>query len=245
MMSFRLALMAAAVCGLANAAAAKCGHFHVVAEGETLPMIAGANLGSVFKAETLAQQNAMSLRAFGASLEPGMILDLPCARDAADAVSLAETVEPQQLWQIVQDIDDVQVLDIRSLKALSEGVLPKTIAVPYEFWKAPKGAAGAMRAEQHIANIIGGAGLRLDRPIAILHSDSTPQDAGRAVFVSWLLKSAGADQLAILRGGYAAWMTAQLPISMSTASAEPYTLNVTLSANWRNDEGSHFGVRAN
>ncbi len=242
---FRSAVIASAFCGLATLASANCGHYHVVQEGETLARIAEANLGSVFKVEQLADQNSKALRGFGAQIEAGMLLDLPCS-DAQDIdVSLAETVGPQQLWRLIQDVPEVQVLDIRSLKALSNGVLPKTIAVPYQFWQAPKGSAGGARVEKHIANVIGGSGLRLDRPIAILHGDATPMDAGRAVFVSWLLKSAGAEQLAILRGGYEAWTATEQPISMNTASAEPYTLEVTLSANWRNDRDSHFGVRSN
>ena len=232
MKSFRLGLIATAFLGLATAATASCGYYHVVQPGETLADVAEQGLGSVFRFETIRKVNAPFLRESDFALEAGRLIDLPCPGTQSDVASLATTVEPKGLWNLMLHVRGMQILDIRSLKTLAGGVLPHTIAIPFEFWQAPNDSSTA-GAAQHMANVIGGAGLRLDQPIAILYGNDTAMGSGEALFVSWLLKSAGAEQTAILRGGYDAWVNADLPITVNTARVAPYKAKISLSADWR------------
>lgn len=230
------ALITSGFLGLASVASA-CGHFHVVQAGETLAQVAEKNLGSVFQFGLIKEANASLIRSGDLQLEAGHLLDLPCLAPSSDVSALSTPVAPTDLWALMRNMGDVQVLDIRSLSTLAAGVLPKTVAIPYDFWQAPNDISRPGSAADHIANVIGGAGLRLDRPIAILHGEDAEVDAGRALFVSWLLKSAGAKQTAIISGGYPAWVSAGLPITVEMAGAEPYELDVTLSSNWRKTAG--------
>lgn len=65
---------------------------------------------------------------------------------------------------------------------------------------------------------------------------------GATAVIYWMLKSYGAEQLAILRGGFAAWERAGLPIAEKFIPATPYKANVEFDWSWRADEITVYGI---
>ena len=127
---------------------------------------------------------------------------------------------------------DVQVIDIRSKKYLKHGVVPGAVWMPFADWRGPKSRPGNPPKTEKLAEMLGQAGLRLDRPIVVHnHSNKTIQN-GRAAIVYWILKSAGAQQLAVLNGGFKGWKAEGLPTAETHAQKKPTKLDVAYSYEW-------------
>ncbi|MEO0914648.1 MAG: hypothetical protein AAFY59_16975, partial [Pseudomonadota bacterium] len=56
-------------------------------------------------------------------------------------------------------------------------------------------------------------------------------DTGRGAYVYWLLKSLGAGQLALMKGGHTAWEEAGYPLG-APASPPSYTANLFMDLTW-------------
>ena len=226
----------------AGIAVANCEEFYTVKEGDTLPKIAKAQLGSMFDYAKLQQANFGTL---GGSFEvrAGMVLDVPCPEVAPGEARLNLSVmpDPETVAPLIK-VGAVQVLDVRTAEETGGGVLPETILIPFETFRGPADNPGLPPSEERLAEIFGNAGLHLDRPIVIVHHKPTQMDTGRAAFVYWLLKSSGAEQLAIMRGGFNAWQAIDLPVSETAAKAEPYTAQVSFARTWRADALDVYGV---
>ena len=227
-------LMALATANSARAEA--CGGTYQVKHGDTLSEIAQHQVGTVFALHQLIAANPGKIGHNLNQLHVGVVLDLPCRVPMGGFSSDTPfnwSVMPgaREVVPLVQ-ANQTQILDIRSMDAIKNGVIPGAIHVPYKAWQT---ASGTAPNEAMLAEIYGLSGLRLDQPIVIVNGRATVDDLGAAAFVYWLLKSSGAQQLAILRNGHQSWVNADQPLDAVPALMDPYEMDVTLAYTWRAD----------
>lgn len=223
-----------------GSAAADCAPTYTVAQGDTLSKIAETQLGSIFDFQLIYDANRDLIGDNPNRIEIGQVLRMPCAGSLGD-VDWSLMPNPETLAVLLQT-HAVQILDIREPSAIQDGVIPGSIAIPYANWRGPEQDLGEPPSPERFAQLIGNSGLRLDRPTIIVHSHEHPMQTGAAAVVYWLLKSYGAEQLAILRGGFAAWERAELPVASKFLQATPYEVKVTFDWSWRADEVTVYGI---
>lgn len=137
---------------------------------------------------------------------------------------------------------DVQVIDIREAKYVKDGVIPGAVWIPFAAWRGANGQPGQPIAAQDMSALLGNAGIRLDRPIVIQNHSGQTVQAGRAAIAYWILKSAGAAQIAILNGGFKAWQDAGLAAAPEPSILPPVTLAVSYNRDWWADPLDIFAV---
>jgi len=149
----------------------------------------------------------------------------------ANSTTITQGVETGAWPKIVAPVDldaaqttmpGIQIIDIRAQKYLKKGTIRGAVSIPYKSWRGPKSRPGQPPSEEALAELIGEAGIQLDRPIVIVGYSGKAFHAGQAAFVYWLLKTAGAEQASILHGGIKAWRADDLAMA-----AEPITLPPT------------------
>lgn len=231
---------------LAPTVAVACTSYTVVA-GDTLSRIAGQLLGDTRAYNEIYTRNVDVIGPDAELIEIGMVLKMPCedgppAETILASVALEPTI-PDGLelpdWAVLVEANAVaalqkqgaQVLDIRSAKAHSGGVIPGALALPYTLWRGPEENPGAPATTEQLSALIGEAGLRLDRPIVIVNAKRSAFDTGRGAYVYWVLKSLGAAQLALLKGGHAAWQEAGY-ITAEPATAPAYPAELFMDLTW-------------
>lgn len=234
-------LLSSALFFLTTFTAKACGLSYIVQRGDTLSAIAEAQLGSVFKMQKLHNANRGVIGRDPDLIRVGQTLAIPCDTVSIDTVDWSVMPEPSAVHALMARAD-IQVLDIRSVKAVSKGVVPGAVSVPFKNWRGPKDNPGAPPSEATLSALIGAAGLDISRPIVVVHNKPNPMDMGRAALVYWLLKSSGAKQLAILRGGHAAWAKAGLPTDAAPRLPAPRSVKVRFSREWRADEVDVYGI---
>ena len=141
----------------------------------------------------------------------------------------------------------LQILDIRSVETIEQTgrFIAGAIFIPYHAWRDPKARPGQVPADSELSALIGRHGLRLDKPIIVVGENTDPVSLGRAAYVYWVLKSIGAERLAILRGGHAGWVSASLPLSDEPAERAAYGVQVKFADTWlaRFDDVANIAVR--
>jgi 3-mercaptopyruvate sulfurtransferase SseA len=219
----RLTYLAGLCLSLSAVAALACAPTHRVAPGETLAHVAEDRLGSVYHLPRLAELNRATVGRDINAIAAEMLLDLPCE----DPETLDWSVLPNALdLAMVLRGSDLQVIDVRA--DISGGVLPRTLSLPYDLW--PKA-----HAEVWMPKLVAATGLRLDRPIVVIGADGASHNMGQAAYVYWLLKSAGARQVALLEDGIAAWRAAGLPLAEEPNGPRPSSAALHVRDTWRAD----------
>lgn len=242
MSTFKAIKLAAFGLLCSGAAAVACSNTYVVERGDTLSEIAQFEAGTVLRLPQIIELNKAALRGNPNRLLVGQVLLLPCDTESIETVDWSVMPLPQDLVA-VQDLADVQIVDIRSAKAIKKsGTLPGALHIPYKAFRGPKSNPGQPPSDAELAELIGGSGLRLDQPIVLVHTKASAMDMGRAALVYWILKSSGAEQIAILRGGYAAWTAADLETTAAPGEAQAYDVSVTFSKEWRADVVDIYGL---
>ena len=166
---------------------------------------------------------------------------------AATAVSLQEEkwdrlFSPAALMTALSNDPLVQVIDIRSQKYVKKGTIPGAVAINYKAMRGPKNRPGMPPNEASLAEIIGAAGLNLDHPIIIFNHSGKTVQTGQAAYVYWLLKTAGAEEVAILSGGFKGWKSAEMPIANEPITRAPTNPQITYRLDWWADPMSIFAV---
>lgn len=234
-----------------GAAAQTCDNTYEVRAGDTLSLIAGAVYGDILAWERLHQANLDTIGPDPARIEIGMQLFIECdepvtaeseeIKDEVEALQYVSVTPTDIPWNIQPDptelagllaVHGTQVIDIRSTKAQAGGVIPGALSMPFTEWRGPKANPGQPADNAKLSALIGGAGLRLDQPIVIVHAKGDAFDTGRGAYVYWLLKSAGAQQIALLDGGHKAWVEAGLPLADIPALQRPYEVQIELADTW-------------
>lgn len=137
------------------------------------------------------------------------------AQSNSEAITLewSPYVAPKPLAAFRHANLDIQVIDIRSEKYLKKGAIEGAVWMPHLQFHGTSARSGQPPTEAELSSMLAEAGISLDQPIVVYnHANKTFQN-GRAATVYWLLKTAGADQLAILNGGFKAWQAEDLPIA--------------------------------
>lgn len=241
MRTSKFVLLSSALFFLTSFSAKACEQSYTVQRGDTLSAIAETQLGSVFKLHQLLSANRSAIGRNPDLIRVGQTLALPCENVSIDTVDWSVMPKPGALQDLMARAE-IQVLDIRSPKAVAKGVVPGAVSVPFKNWRGPKDNPGQPPSEERLADLIGGAGLDLARPIVVVHSKPNPMDVGRAALVYWMLKSSGAKQLAILRGGHSAWAEAGLSVDAEPRTPKSRSIKVSFSREWRADEVDVYGI---
>ena len=136
----------------------------------------------------------------------------------------------------------VQVLDIRRERYVKNGTIPGAIWVPFSEWRGPSERPGQPPTEEQLEALLGDNGIRLDQPIVVHnHAGKTIQN-GRAAIVYWLLKTAGAEDIAILNGGFKAWSAAGLPEADAPNVMDAQSIDLSYRRDWWADPLDIFAI---
>lgn len=240
---FAATLLFASPSGPAQAAA-QCKQTHIVQRGDTLSKIAKQHLGSVFSYPAIHDLNRRTIGRNPNRLRVGTTLHLPCKGREAGGLNWSVLLGPDALYEVARQ-SDLQVLDIRKEKYLAEGTLKNAVWVPYENWRGPKENPGQPPSDEQLTQLIGNAGLLLDKPIVVMNQGGDSFQTGQAAFVYWLLKSSGATQLSLLRGGFSGWAKAGHPVVETATTPEPYAPIITFDRSWRAGQIEVYGLATN
>lgn len=213
--------------------AQSCGQFYQVKRGDSLSSLARVLYGDPLAYSQIFDANVAALGGNPDILREGTSLFLPCAAKPA-ALPVSDWnphLTPEELAALL-GARDLQIVDLRAGKAVQGGTVKGAISMPYGSWRGPKENPGAPPSDAELSARIGAAGLRLNRPIVLIHGQDKAMDTGRAAYVYWMLKSLGAREIALLKGGFAAWRAGGHPEGPAV-QALPYTASLTLRPDWR------------
>lgn len=221
----------------------------MVGRGETLSVVARRFYGDPKAFDRLYLANAAEIGDDPARVEIGTVLHVPCPDDIRTAgtptpgvaatpvaASAAAPVGPE--WQVLIGVPElmafspgsgVQIVDIRGDGA-APGFVPGSMPIPYEKWRR---AADPGPDATALSRLIGASGLDLGQPIVLVHDRLDAASIDRAAWVYWLLKMAGARQVAILEPGFEGWSAAGLRPTRLTQPVMPRRVAVELDPRWR------------
>lgn len=225
---------------LSTAAAQACTPQHDVVRGDTLWDISGAQLGSVFGYPQIVEANPETIK------DPdliyiGDVLNIPCKTGALGEIDWSVMPTPDVVAHLQTRIE-LQVIDIRTPQEVADGTVPDALAIPYDAWRGPEENPGSPRSSAYYAELIGDAGLRMDVPTVIVHAEDTPLSTGAGAYVYWVLKSMGAKDIAVLRGGFEAWAASGQRIAPRPSRQPAYDADLTFAQDWRALEGQVLAV---
>lgn len=222
-----------------------CTAIVTVKRGETLADIAKAHLGCIYRYDEIHAANRSAIGPDPDLLRIGLKLTIPCGAPA-EAFDWGRLPDARLIEPLTRQAA-LQILDIRSTKAIeqSDGFIAGAISVPYQAWRDPKANSGQAPTDAELSALIGQHGLRLDKPIVVVGENGDPVSLGRAAYIYWILKSVGAERLAILRGGHASWVSEDLPLSNKPAEHADYRAEVQFADTWfaRFDDIANIAVR--
>lgn len=196
-----------------------------IQEGDTLLDIAHDQLGTVFAASLLIDENPRVVGRNPDLIFAGDRLSIPCDRAVGHAVDWSRMADVETLTGLLRN-SEVQVLDIRSHAQVANGVIPGAIHLPFSVFETYGDPAAVRPAASDLSEIIGLSGVRLDQPIIIVGTAPTVGDLEQSAAIFQLLRSVGADHVAILKEGYRGWINAGLPVVAFPTLPDPY--DVTL-----------------
>ena len=155
---------------------------------------------------------AMPLRT---ALFASAILLAPALAAAAEPLVtpawLNEHLRDQHL--VVLDVRDVK--DGSSADLFAQGHIPGAVHSDYAKagWRATvDGVAGMLPPVADVEALIGGLGIGNGSRVVIVPQGQTSSDFGAATRVYWTFDVMGDDNVSILKGGYAGWQAAGLPV---------------------------------
>lgn len=141
-------------------------------------------------------------------------------------------MSPADLWPQLAAENGVQIIDIRAQKYFKRGIIPGAVSIPFSDWRGPKERPGQPPNAADLEALLGAAGIDLQKPIVIYNHSGKTISTGRAAIVYWILKSAGAEHLAVLNGGLKGWDSAGLPVSDRHITPAATTVEVTYRYDW-------------
>lgn len=120
-------------------------------------------------------------------------------------------LEPTELAAILEAEENIRIIHVSG--DFAAGHIPGAAYSPYANWRGGPFNPGALLPELEYELEAARVGVEADIPTVIVHSGENPTDMGTAARVYWTLKSLGVQDLALLNGGFAAWQSAELPVS--------------------------------
>ena len=120
----------------------------------------------------------------------------------------------------------VRVLDTRELLQADNktpnfeaGHIPGALPLPYSLLRGPKENPGRSPSLDKLSGLLQPLGLHLNSPIVLTGSGSDPTEFGAVARTYWTLKSVGFTRLAILNGGFGAWLVSKYPVETGAPHA--------------------------
>lgn len=145
---------------------------------------------------------------------------LPLAAVAADVEPL---VTPDWLEKNLS-APDVVIVDIRKVEEYRDGHIPNAINVFYNSWAiAQAGLANEIPADDDLRDLLGGNGITKDSTVVVVGKAEALVDRVNVTRVAWTLKYAGVQNVAVLNGGYDAWLAAKKEVSKTVARGKKVT----------------------
>ena len=118
----------------------------------------------------------------------------------------------------------VVVLDTRELLQadnktpnFTAGRIPSALPLPYSLLRGPKENPGRPLNTSELQALLSPLGVQLNTPIVLTGSGSDPTEFGAVARSYWTLKSLGFRELAILNGGFGAWLASKYPVETGPA----------------------------
>lgn len=128
----------------------------------------------------------------------------------------APLLKPAQLASILQQAPEVRVIHVTG--DFSKGHIPSAVSAPYAQFRGPQDNPGAVPDLASLTRTVQQLGITADTPVAVIHQGSSASDMGAATRVYWTLKSLGVKNLAVLNGGFNAWVAQGLPIDTAATT---------------------------
>lgn len=222
----------------ATSIAAACETSYQVSEDDTLSTIARQELGTVFAFGRIFEANGVSISQMSEVLPLGSHVSVPCPEYGALNM---DTMPTASSLAFLMQAGPVQVLDIRDATEAEAGAIEGARSSPYVGWTTAEDVAAFVPTNKELSVVISEAGLDLGEPLVIVHGGGESEDLGKAARVYWLLKSAGAEDLAILRGGFDSWAAADLPVA-AVVAPEKRRVQVNTTRRWRADTLDVIGI---
>jgi len=120
----------------------------------------------------------------------------------------------------------IRVLDTRELLQADNktpnfeaGHIPGALPLPYSLLRGPKENPGRSPSLEKLSGLLQPLGLHLNSPIVLTGSGSDPTEFGAVARTYWTLKSVGFTRLAILNGGFGAWLASKYPVERGAPHA--------------------------
>ncbi len=241
MMKYKLIPLAVTLAFFSASMAQACTPRYEIAKGDTLWKIASKQLGTVWASAQIYEDNRDVIGSNPDLIYAGDVLDIACEPAALGDIDWSVMPTADVLETIIERVD-IQVVDVRSIAEIGSGFIPGSVWLPYSQWRGPADNPGAPREAAYYAEMIGKAGVRTDVPTIIVHAENTPMSTGSSAYVYWIMKSLGAEQLAILRGGFDAWSEGDHPIEFKSGRLTPYKANLSFSEEWRAPEQQVYDI---
>jgi thiosulfate/3-mercaptopyruvate sulfurtransferase len=140
-------------------------------------------------------------------------------------------LEPEELAAILERESGVRVVHVTG--NFEAGHIPGAVSAPYAKWRGPPQNPGALRSPEEFGALVRSLGIEADTPVVVVHAGATATDMGAAARVYWTLGSLGVEDLALVNGGFAAWASADLPVSTEPAEVTPSEFVPQWSEHWR------------
>ncbi len=140
-------------------------------------------------------------------------------------------LEPEELFALLEADSGIRVVHVSG--NFEAGHIPGSVHAPYASWRGPPRNPGALRSPEAFGELVRSLGIAADTPVVVVHSGANATDMGTAARVYWTLRSLGLEDLALVNGGFAAWVAADLPVSTEPVSVTPSDFVAQWSENWR------------
>jgi len=130
-------------------------------------------------------------------------------------------IDPADLWQHMQDNDDVVVIDTRDPDSYAAGHVPGAVNIHDIFtYLSTSTPEGIHELNEKFSHMFGDAGLS-GKEHAVIYEQSMNTGFGQSCRGYYLLKYLGYPRASVLHGGFQAWQAAELPVSTEAAHPEP------------------------
>jgi thiosulfate/3-mercaptopyruvate sulfurtransferase len=155
----------------------------------------------------------------------------------AEAPAFGPLLSPAE-FAAHSDATNPLILDIRTANgsdgrpAYEVGHVPDAVHAPYNLFRATGDNPGAVPDEARLTEVLRSLGVQRDRPTLIVHQGTNESDFGAAARVYWTLKSSGVSQLAILNGGFGAWVEDGFEVGTNATAPQPSDITVTFVTDW-------------
>lgn len=127
---------------------------------------------------------------------------------------------------------DVAIVDIRGKtaeEAFVAGHVPGAVWSQYSSWRSDSSiASGEPAAATVFEALIGGLGISNATTVVIVPAGSSASEFAGAARVYWNFKYVGHDDVAILDGGWAAWVAANNPVETGLTTPVPASFSAVL-----------------